>query len=150
MEKLLRQKLPRGEFQDVSPVRSRVMSAIRGKGNLTTERRLRFALVQAGIARWKLHPRGVPGRPDFYFPEDGLAVFTDGCFWHGCQKCGHVPSQHSAFWRAKLDRSRLRDANVNARLQAQNIRVLRFWEHDLRDDLAACVEAVREKLDRAK
>ena len=150
MEKVLRQKLPGGEFQDVSPVRSRVMSTIRGKDNLTTERRLRFALVRAGIAGWKLHPREVCGHPDFYFPRDDLAVFTDGCFWHGCPKCGHVPSRRSTFWRTKLERNRLRDAGVNARLEAESVRVLRFWEHDLRDDLVGCVTAVREKLDRAR
>lgn len=150
MEKILRQKLPRGEFTDVPAVRSRAMSAIRGKDNVTTERRLRFALVQAGIAGWRLHPRDVPGRPDFYFPQDDLAIFTDGCFWHGCELCGHVPSRNGAFWRAKLERNRLRDAGVNARLEAENVRVLRFWEHDLKDDLSGCVDAVREKLGIAK
>ena len=149
MEKALRQKLPGGRFQKVLPGRSRVMSAIGGKGNLTTERRLRLALVRAGIEGWKLHPKDVPGRPDFYFPKARLAIFTDGCFWHGCGRCGHVPAKHSDFWRAKIERNRLRDANKTVQLEAQQIQVLRFWEHDLRDELVGCVETVRVRLSHA-
>ena len=149
MEKMLRRKLPGGQFQHVSPGRSRAMSAIGGKGNLTTERRLRLALVRAGIEGWKLHPKDVPGCPDFYFSQARLAIFTDGCFWHGCRQCGHVPSKHSDFWRAKIERNRFRDTNKTAQLEAQQIQVLRFWEHDLRDDLVGCVETVRVRLGHA-
>ncbi len=106
MEKALRRKLPGGRFENVSPVRSRAMAAVSGKGNITTERRLRLALVRAGIRGWQLHPKGLSGRPDFLFPEAKFAVFADGCFWHGWRKCGHVPSKHSDFWRAKIKRTR--------------------------------------------
>lgn len=150
MEKALRQKLPGGRFENVSPVRSRAMAAVRGKGNATTERRLRLALVRAGIRGWQLHPKGLSGRPDFFFPEAKLAVFTDGCFWHGCRKCGHVPSKHTDFWRTKIERNRERDKEKTAQLQAQGFAVLRFWEHDLQDDLAECVAVVRDRLERAE
>ncbi len=150
MEKALRRKLPNGRFENVSPVRSRAMAAVRGKGNITTERRLRLALVRAGISGWQLHPKGLSGRPDFFFPEAKLAVFTDGCFWHGCRKCGHVPSKHTDFWRAKIKRNRERDKEKTAQLQAQGFAVLRFLEHELRDDLAGCVTTVRDTLGRAE
>ena len=150
MERALRQKLPGGRFENVSPVRSRAMAAVRGKGNVTTELRLRLALVRAGIGGWQLHPKGLSGRPDFFFPGAKLAVFADGCFWHGCRKCGHVPSKHTDFWRTKIERNRARDKEKTALLQARGFAVLRFWEHDLRDDLAGCVAAVRDKLERAE
>lgn len=149
MEKELREKLPGGRFHNVSPARSRAMSAVRGKGNVTTERRLRLALVRARIAGWKLHPKEIPGCPDFYFPKNRLAIFTDGCFWHGCRDCGHIPSKHSAFWSAKIEGNRRRDAEKTAELRAKKIRVLRLWEHELKEDLKGCVDTVRGMLSDA-
>ena len=122
MEKALRRKLPGGRFENVSPVRSRAMAAVRGKGNITTERRLRLALVRAGIRGWQLHPKGLSGRPDFLFPEAKLAVFADGCFWHGCRKCGHVPSKHSDFFGAP--RSKGTVCAIRKRLHSFRPRVL--------------------------
>ena len=150
MEKALRQKLPGGRFQEVSDVRSRAMSAVRGKGNLTTEVRFRLALVRAGFRGWKLHPEDVVGRPDFYFSQYKLAVFTDGCFWHGCRKCGHIPSKNSEFWKAKIERNRMRDIEKTSQLKSQRVIVLRFWEHDLEHDLDGCVKKLKDRLNHAQ
>lgn len=139
MEKALRAQLSGGTFADVSPVRSRAMSAVKGKGNKTTERRLRLGMVRAGIRGWQMHRKDVPGRPDFFFAHQAVAVFVDGCFWHGCPECGHIPRTNSAFWAAKIERNRSRDAETKARLSMQGILVLRFWEHQLRDNLAGCL-----------
>lgn len=147
MEKELREKLPDGQFQNVSPVRSQAMSAVRGKGNVTTERRLRLALVRARLVGWRLHPEKIPGRPDFYFPQNKVAIFTDGCFWHGCRKCGHIPSKNSEFWRTKIERNRQRDMEKTAQLREKKINVLRFWEHELRDNLDHCVETIKQTLE---
>ena len=147
MEKELREKLPNGQFQNVSPVRSRAMSAVRGKGNVTTERRLRLALVRAHVVGWRLHPEEIPGRPDFYFPQNKVAIFTDGCFWHGCRKCGHIPSKNSEFWSTKIERNRRRDMEKTAQLREKKINVLRFWEHELRDNLDHCVETIKQTLE---
>lgn len=150
MEKALRQKLPNGQFEGVDAVRSRVMSAVRGKGNKTTEKRFRFALVREGVSGWKIHPKGLSGNPDFLFPNARLVVFVDGCFWHGCPRCGHTPSKNSEFWKAKFKKNRERDRKTTEALQAQDFVVLRFWEHELRDDLAGCVAAARDRLERAE
>ena len=150
MERVLREKLPGGDFRNVTPARSRAMSAVRGKGNASTERRFRLALVRAGIGGWKLHLKEIAGCPDFFFAHPELAVFTDGCFWHGCPKCGHLPSSNSGFWRAKIERNRLRDMEITEKLRVDGIEVLRFWEHELRDDLVGCVGIVRERLNRAE
>ncbi|WP_396127208.1 very short patch repair endonuclease [Edaphobacter bradus] len=133
MERHLRLKLENGTFAGVTPTRSSIMSAIRGKSNKTTEGSLRLALVRAGVAGWRLHARDVPGRPDFYFDVEKLAVFVDGCFWHGCSRCGHVPKTRSEFWGEKFRRNKARDRRVNRTLRRDGIRVIRFWEHSFKD-----------------
>jgi DNA mismatch endonuclease (patch repair protein) len=131
MERFLKSKLENGSFGAVSSQRSRIMSAIRGKHNKTTELVLKMALVRAGVKGWVLHPATICGKPDFYFPSRRLAVFVDGCFWHGCPRCGHTPKTRSEFWQAKLQRNRERDRKTTKKLKRRGIRVLRMWEHDL-------------------
>lgn len=133
MERFLKSKLKNGCFSGVSPTRSRIMSSIRGKSNKSTESALRFALVRAGISGWRLHACDLPGCPDFFFSQYRIAIFVDGCFWHGCPKCGHTPRTRTAFWKAKLQRNRERDIKVNRKLRRQSIRVVRFWEHIFKD-----------------
>jgi DNA mismatch endonuclease (patch repair protein) len=82
MERILRRKLKGGRFLNVTAERSRLMGRIRSRGNLSTEQSFRLALVRARIRGWVLHPKIIFGTPDFYFPEERLAVFIDGCFWH--------------------------------------------------------------------
>lgn len=126
------------------------MSSIRGKSNITTERTLRLALVRAGIAGWQLHRKDVPGSPDFYFPGHALAIFADGCFWHGCPRCGHIPRTRHSFWRAKISLNQLRDRRNKRRLTRRGIHVIRFWEHDLRypDNLERAVTKIKLVLSR--
>lgn len=110
------------------------MGNIRSKGNHSTEKLFRLALVRAGIGGWVLHSAALVGRPDFYFSEENVAVFVDGCFWHGCRKCGHIPKTRSAFWRAKFERNKLRARRVGSALKRSGIRVLRVWEHEICTD----------------
>ena len=71
-------------------------------------------------------------RPDFVFPRLRVAVFVDGCFWHGCPKHATQPKTNAAFWRDKIAANRARDRRVNHVLRALGWRVLRIWEHDLK------------------
>ena len=146
MDRTLRMTLPGGRFVKVPPARSRAMSRVQGKGNKSTERRLRFALVAAGVRGWILQAKALPGCPDFYFERVRLAVFVDGCFWHGCGRCGHLPKTNADFWQAKLERNRMRDRDYKRMLVAQGIRVIRLWEHELRDCLTDCVRKVLDAL----
>lgn len=116
--------------------RSRMMAAIRGKHAKSTEMRLRMALVRCGIHGWKTHPDDLPGTPDFFFTQTGLAVFVDGCFWHACPKCGHYPKRNRSFWETKLLRNKQRDQLTRRRLARMGITVLRIWEHDLKHSSA--------------
>lgn len=146
MERALRDKLPAGRFLKVRDVTSRTMVAIRGRGNITTERRLRLALVRAGIRGWMIQPGGLAGHPDFYFPVTKLAVFTDGCFWHGCAECGHTPKTNSGYWREKLARNRARDQRTEEQLRFEGLEVMRFWEHELIAEIEMVVAKISSYL----
>lgn len=109
------------------------MSSIRGKGNKSTELRLRMGLVNAGISGWTIHEDGLPGKPDFYFKKNKVAIFVDGCYWHGCPKCGHIPKTRSEFWSAKIRRNKQRDKNVNKIIRSIGITPIRIWEHEVKN-----------------
>jgi DNA mismatch endonuclease (patch repair protein) len=110
--------------------RSLVMSAIRSRGNETTEVRLARLLRENGIKGWRRHS-ALPGRPDFAFPSLRVAVFVDGCFWHGCPVHFRCPNARGDFWREKIGRNRARDRAVNRVLKLRGWTVVRVWEHAL-------------------
>jgi DNA mismatch endonuclease (patch repair protein) len=141
VRKELRDCLPKGEFIDVTVRRSALMRAVRSRGNASTERRLRAGLVRAGIRGWSLHA-DIPGKPDFLFREAGLAVFVDGCFWHGCPVCGHIPKTRTQFWAIKICTNQTRDRVATRGLRRRGLRVLRFWEHEVKQDLEDCIRRI--------
>lgn len=112
--------------------RSKLMSRIRRTGNATTELRLVKLLRAAKIGGWR---RNYPlrGKPDFVFPEVRLAVFVDGCFWHG-HVCGRnlTPKRNAKTWQEKIDGNRRRDRQVTRYLRQNGWRVVRIWECMLR------------------
>jgi DNA mismatch endonuclease (patch repair protein) len=111
--------------------RSEVMSRIRGRGNKDTELTLMKLLRTHSITGWRRH-QPVFGKPDFVFPKLRVAVFVDGCFWHGCPQHGTRPKQNRKFWDTKLTRNRARDRQVTRKLRAEGWKVLRIWEHSLK------------------
>ena len=116
--------------------RSWLMSRIRGKGNEKTEVRLARLLRKAGISGWRRH-LSIPGRPDFAFKKQKVAVFVDGCFWHGCPRCFRLPKQNRAFWKAKIEGNRRRDRSVNGRLRRLGWEVVRIRECRLKSPESA-------------
>src|SRR6266851_5032021 len=111
--------------------RSKVMSAIRSKGNLSTELKLLTLFRANKIVGWRRHYR-LFGNPDFAFPGSDLAIFVDGCFWHGCIRCRTIPVSNRPFWRRKIAKNQLRDKTVGKALRARGWTVLRVWEHELK------------------
>jgi DNA mismatch endonuclease (patch repair protein) len=111
-------------------VRSAVMAAIKSRGNQRTEQALAKILRLHSITGWRRH-QNLPGRPDFVFPRNRVAVFVDGCFWHNCPKHGRKPDSNQVYWHPKLERNRMRDKRVNRELRQLGWRVVRFWEHSL-------------------
>ena len=108
------------------------MSLIRSSGNRATELRLIALMREHGITGWR-RSQAVYGKPDFVFRRERVAVFVDGCFWHGCPKAKHasLPKNNADWWAAKLSRNKERDRLVNRGLRKAGWTVLRVWECDL-------------------
>lgn len=109
------------------------------------EVRLRSALHRAGLRFYK-HRRPIHGlrcEPDVVFPRIRLAVFLDGCYWHGCTEHKTIPVRNREWWEAKIRRNRERDIANDERLEANGWTVLRFWEHE---DLSEVVAAVKTRV----
>lgn len=98
-------------------------------------RGLRYLVDHAPLA-------GVRRRADLVFRGPRVAVFIDGCFWHGCPDHGMTPRTNTAFWSAKLSRNQERDAETDILLRDAGWVVLRFWEHDDAAEVAEQVERV--------
>lgn len=111
--------------------RSEVMGKIRGRGNKSTELALARLFRLNRIRGWRRH-LPLPGRPDFCFPGPRVAIFVDGCFWHGCPRCFVRPRTNVSFWDGKIRGNKARDRKVGRELRARGYRVLRVYEHELR------------------
>jgi len=108
------------------------MAAIRSHGNKDTELKLVAILRAAHITGWRRH-QSLPGHPDFAFRRSRLAVFVDGCFWHGCRWHCRMPKSRTDFWIPKIARNKKRDREVNMLLRERGWRIFRIWEHSLKD-----------------
>jgi DNA mismatch endonuclease (patch repair protein) len=111
-------------------MRSKVMAAVRGNGNLSTEMRMVALLRSHGIKGWRRGQK-VYGRPDFVFWTGRVAVFVDGDFWHGHPTRCRMPKSNVEFWSAKITSNRRRDRDVTRTLKAAGWRVIRVWESSL-------------------
>ena len=89
---------------------------------------LRRALHRRGV-RFRLHRTDLPGRPDLVLVRCRVAVFVDGCFWHGCPDHFTLPRANRAWWLAKMARNQARDREVGELLVALGWQPVRFWEH---------------------
>lgn len=125
-------------------VRSYNMSRIRSR-DTEPERTLRKQLWAVGLRGYRLHPK-LPGRPDIVFTRSMLAIFVDGCFWHGCRVCAYHPDTNAEFWEAKISANVERDRRVARELRGAGWRVLRIWEHELRKNPRGAVGKVRRVL----
>ena len=96
--------------------RSDVMSRIKGKGNKDTELVMIQILRSHHISEWRRN-QAVLGKPDFVFPKQKIALFVDGCFWHGCPKHSNMPKNNRPFWEKKLLGNKVRDKFVNRELR---------------------------------
>ena len=154
--------------------RSEVMSRIRSRGNKDTELALARLLRAHKVSGWRRQVQVRSGecgvrnsagrtraaslrvprsalrtftvRPDFVFPKSKLAVFVDGCFWHGCSRHATKPKSNRAFWKNKLTKNKIRDRRVNRALRAAGWRVLRIWECRLKKNPQSCMNRILRAL----
>lgn len=111
--------------------RSKIMSKVRSKGNKSTEMRLIEIFKAQGIKGWRRN-YPVKGHPDFVFLEKRVAVFVDGCFWHGHDCRNTRPKQNEEFWQTKRERNIAHDKAVTEDFVQRGWSVLRIWECELK------------------
>lgn len=112
--------------------RSFNMSMIKGK-NTQPEIILRRIISAAGLRGYRLNYK-LPGKPDIVFTKRKIAIFIDGCFWHKCSRCFIKPRTNAKFWNKKIDSNVQRDKVVSTELKSKGWKVLRIWEHELRNE----------------
>ena len=124
------------------------MSRIRRRDTLP-ERLLRSALHAAGL-RFRVDMRIERVHADIVFPTEMVAVFVDGCFWHGCPQHATNPRSNTAYWLPKLAENKQRDSRQTAFLRQHGWIVIRVWEHECRDRLDAIVARIIKAVDRRR
>lgn len=126
---------------------SKRMTAVRSSGNRSTELLLIEVLRLSHIHGWR---RNFPlvGKPDFVWPDERIALFVDGCFWHGCPLCYAAPRRNAAFWQQKIAYNRVHDRLVTRQLRKSGWRVLRIRECELkRRRIVSRLRAILHKSD---
>jgi DNA mismatch endonuclease, patch repair protein len=109
------------------------MAKVKSK-NTTPELKLRRRLYKLGFRGYRVNAK-LPGSPDIIFTKAKLAIFVDGCFWHGCPKCYSLPKENIDFWKSKLNNNLKRDKKVNQQLSDMGWQVVRFWEHSIEKNI---------------
>jgi DNA mismatch endonuclease (patch repair protein) len=120
------------------------MARIRSK-DTKPELALRRQLYAEGVRGWRCHPKHVPGKPDVAFTRRRVAVFVDGCFWHGHPDF-FTPGKSGAYWDAKIARTQERDRLANEALEADGWRVVRLWDFEVEENVGECVARVTDAL----
>lgn len=111
--------------------RSDIMRRVKSKENKSTELRLIEIFKQNGIIGWRRNYQ-VKGHPDFVFLKERIAVFVDGCFWHGHNCRNTCPTSHQEYWQKKRERNIKHDKEVTHMFESRGWTVLRIWECELK------------------
>jgi DNA mismatch endonuclease, patch repair protein len=135
-------KVPRFEEEAgfyTTPERSQLMAKIRA-ANTKPEVALRKTLWNLGL-RYRIHHKGLPGKPDLVFVRWKIAVFVDGDFWHGYNwpENRQQIKKNQGFWIPKIERNMQRDREVNTQLAALGWHVLRLWSHEIEKEFGVSV-----------
>jgi len=119
------------------------MASVKSRNTKSTELRFISILKDKNITGWR---RNYPlvGKPDFVFPRLKIAVFIDGCFWHGCPSHCRMPSSNMNYWNNKIEKNKIRDKKIKKALKMKQWQVIRIWEHEIK------TEKLNRKLNRIK
>jgi DNA mismatch endonuclease, patch repair protein len=129
--------------------RSEIMAAIRSRGNKATEVALAQVLRRNRLWGWRRHVSLV-GKPDFAFPKKRVAVFVDGCFWHGCPTHFKAPKSNRNFWVTKIRTNKIRDRLAVRLLKEQGWTVVRIWQHELKGKATSSLEKLARAFDASR
>lgn len=111
--------------------RSEIMRSVRSHGNKSTEIKMIEIFKSNHITGWRRKYK-VKGRPDFVFLEKKIAVFVDGCFWHGHNCRNLKPDDNSRYWDSKISKNKLQDKEITERFESRGWTVVRIWECELK------------------
>lgn len=128
--------------------RSDQMRKVRSK-NSAAEIALRSALHKAGL-RFRVHRRIEGVSVDIAFVSPRVALFVDGCFWHGCPQHASIPKTNRDYWLPKLAENRARDERQTARLEERGWTVVRVWEHECLRVAPELVLRIRRHVERCR
>lgn len=124
--------------------RSEIMRQVKSNRNKSTELKLLKAFKEAKITGWRRNYK-LFGKPDLVFPKSRLAIFLDGCFWHGHTCRNTRPKDNADYWRVKIQKNKDRDIEVSQELISKKWNVIRIWECQLKDSTKV-IELIRENL----
>lgn len=128
--------------------RSEIMSHIRSQ-NTSIEILVRQQLFALGL-RYRINYKPLPGKPDIVFTKKKVAIFIHGCFWHGHDaRCrySHISKSRTEYWSEKIARTKMRDKQHLADLEANGWHVLVIWECEIRQNLSLAIEKITKYLD---
>ena len=111
--------------------RSKIMGCVRSDGNKSTELKLISVFRELGIVGWKRH-YSVKGHPDFVFLKKKIAIFVDGCFWHGHDCRNTRPANNQEYWDKKRLRNIQHDMDITSLFTSRGWTVIRIWECELK------------------
>lgn len=117
------------------------MSQIKSSGTLI-ELKFRKFIWKGGLRGYRIKSK-ITGRPDIYFFKQKVAVFIDGCFWHKCPIDFIRPKSRNDYWDNKIKNNVKRDKKINIELKKENIKALRFWEHEIVNNLEKCYSILK-------
>lgn len=129
-------------------IRSKMMKAVKSK-NTKLETLVTKELWQRGV-RFRKNVKDILGKPDIAIKKYKLAIFIDSCFWHGCEKHCRMPKSNIEFWENKINRNRDRDKNITETLSKEGWKVLRFWEHDIKNNPSLCIDEIIQFINQFK
>jgi len=121
--------------------RSRIMSKIKSK-NTKPEITIK-ELLDGRI--FKYQPKGILGNPDFANKREKIAIFIDGCFWHGCKKHCRMPNSNKKYWTQKIERNKKNDKLITKKLGQKGWNIIRLWEHEVKNDPKKCRTKILKK-----
>lgn len=111
--------------------RSRIMASVKSQNTKSTELRFISILKGKGITGWRRNYM-LTGKPDFVLSRLKIAVFIDGCFWHGCPSHCRMPSSNVNYWNNKIEKNKIRDKKIIKLLKMKGWLVIRIWEHEIK------------------
>ncbi len=124
--------------------RSEIMRRVKSR-ETAIEISFRKLLWNKGV-RYRKNSSEYYGKPDIVVSPRKLVVFLDSCFWHGCRKHLRMPEQNRSYWEDKIRRNKQRDQNVSNYYKSKGWKIIRIWEHQLRNNQPKSINRVRRAL----